>query len=402
MLESLQIKNFRSLQDVEIPQLGLVNLIVGNNNSGKSSLIEALLIYANSGDENLLNELAQAHGEPLLYERDDEESLSTFAPFESFFFNRTFPTDDNVKIQIGALGNDFLSIEQCFEKELMVKIDDEEDRGIRRIVYEPISKAELDSLSMIKPIGFSRDSEVSEQIRTVLRIERNGAYKRIFLDDFRRRSTYRSFDAKYNTPYSYIPTSFLNTDELALDWDKLVLTPYQDHIIEALRIIEPLVENISFVKSSNRRRTRFGNRIEEVSERTPIVKLQNQSKPFPLSSMGDGMLRILQLILKLHSSRDGMLLVDEFDNGLHHSVQKKVWELVFTLAKNLNIQVFATTHSYDCVKAFSVVARDKTDIEGILIQMGKSIRKSNFGKVIPSILNEEELATFIKSQLEVR
>lgn len=64
--------------------------------------------------------------------------------------------------------------------------------------------------------------------------------------------------------------------------------------------------------------------------------------------------------------------------------------------------MFATTHSYDCVKAFSLVARDKTDIEGILIQMGKSIRKSNYGQVIPSILNEEELATFIKSQLEVR
>ena len=329
-----------------------MNLIVGNNNSGKSSLIEALLIYANSGDEKLLNELAQAHGEPLLYERDEEENLSTFAPFESFFSNRSFPTEDNVKIQIGALEMIFLSIEQCFEKELMVKIDDEEDSGIRRIVYEPISKAELDNLSIIKPIGFNRDSEVSEQIRTVLRIERNGAYKRIFLDDFRRRSNYRSFDAKYNTPYSYIPTSFLNTDELALDWDQLVLTPYQDHIIEALRIIEPLVENISFVKSSNRRRTRFGSRIEESPERTPIVKLQNQSRPFPLSSMGDGMLRILQLILKLHSSRNGMLLIDEFDNGLHHSVQKKVWELVFTLAKNLNIQVFATTHSLDCVKAF--------------------------------------------------
>ena len=58
MLSSLQIKNFRSLKNVEIPKLGLINLIVGNNNSGKSSLIESLLILANNADEEILNTLA--------------------------------------------------------------------------------------------------------------------------------------------------------------------------------------------------------------------------------------------------------------------------------------------------------------------------------------------------------
>ena len=402
MLSSLKIKNFRSLQDVEIPKLGLLNLIVGNNNSGKSSLIEALLIYANSSDETLLNELAYSHGEPLLFDRDEEENISSFLPCESFFSNRSFPKEDNVKIEIGEVDNEnnVLSIEHCFERELLIKIDDEDGGGIRRIKYEPISKSELED-SSIKNIISLRDPELNDQIRSILKVERNGAIKRIFLDDLRRRPSFRGFDAKYNIPYSYIPTSFLNADELALDWDKLVLTPYQDHIIEALKIIEPNVENISFIKSGKKRRSRFRNS-EESPGRTPIVKLSTQSRPFPLSSMGDGMLRVLQLIIKLHSARDGILLVDEFDNGLHHSVQEKVWELVFSLAKDLNIQVFATTHSYDCVKAFSKVARDRLDIEGILIQMGKSARKSNYGQVIPSILDEKELATFINSHLEVR
>lgn len=402
MLSSLKVKNFRSLQDVKIPKLGLLNLIVGNNNSGKSSLIEALLIYANSSDEMLLNELAYNHGEPLLFDRDEEENISSFLPCESFFSNRSFPKEDNVKIEIGEMDNEnnVLSIEHCFERELLIKIDDEDGEGIRRIKYEPISKSELED-SSIKNIISLRDPQLNDQIRSILKVERSGAIKRIFLDDLRRRPSFRGFDAKYNIPYSYIPTSFLNADELALEWDKLVLTPYQDHIIEALKIIEPNVENISFIKSGNNRRSRFRNR-EESPERTPIVKLSTQSRPFPLSSMGDGMLRVLQLIIKLHSARDGVLLVDEFDNGLHHSVQEKVWELVFSLAKDLNIQVFATTHSYDCVKAFSKVARDRLDIEGILIQMGKSARKSNYGQVIPSILDEKELATFINSHLEVR
>jgi AAA15 family ATPase/GTPase len=52
------------------------------------------------------------------------------------------------------------------------------------------------------------------------------------------------------------------------------------------------------------------------------------------------------------NAQDGYLLIDEFENGLHYSVQEQVWEVVFTLAKSLNVQVFATTHSSDCIKAF--------------------------------------------------
>jgi AAA15 family ATPase/GTPase len=69
--------------------------------------------------------------------------------------------------------------------------------------------------------------------------------------------------------------------------------------------------------------------------------------------MGDGLSRVLQVILALVNAKDGILLVDEFENGLHWTVQPKLWNLVFRLSKRLNVQVFATTHSQDCVRAFS-------------------------------------------------
>ncbi|HHY2118037.1 AAA family ATPase [Acinetobacter baumannii] len=392
MLSSLQVKNFRSLRNVEIPRLGLINLIVGNNNSGKSSLIESLLIFANNADEEILNTLAFAHGEPTLSDRDEEELSTPFQPFESFFSNRMFPKEDGVKIVIGELdSSNFLTIEHTFEKEVLIKYEDDEGNNLRKIKRDIISKFEIDNIL--------EDSDLNLQINSILKIENKSFTTRISLEPDRRRNSIisRSLDAKLNIPHSYIPTSFLDPDDLALDWDKLVLTPYQDYIIEALQIIEPNLENISFIKSVNYRRNRYRS-----SQRTPIVKLKDHSQPFPLSSMGDGILRILQLVLKLHSARGGILLIDEFDNGLHHSVQEKVWQLVFTLAKQLKIQVFATTHSSDCVKAFSKVSKDRTDIEGILIQIGKSARKSNFGEVIANILDENQLATFIKSDFEVR
>lgn len=392
MLSSLQIKNFRSLQNIEIPKLGLINLIVGNNNSGKSSLIESLLILANNADEEILNTLAFAHGEPSLVELEEEDFSPPFQPYESFFTHRRFPTKDGVKIFIGELdGSNFLTIEHTFETEEIIRLEDDEGNPLRRVKREIIPKSEIEEKL--------ENPDFNLRINSILRVENKSYINRISLEPDRRRSSTlsRGLDSKLNIPHSYIPTSFLNSDELALDWDKLVLTPYQDHIIEALQIIEPNLENISFVESINYRRSRYRN-----SQRTPIVKLTNHSQPFPLNSMGDGILRILQLVIKLHSARGGILLIDEFDNGLHHSVQAKVWELVFSLAKNLKIQVFATTHSSDCVKAFSKVSKHREDIEGILIQIGKSTRKSNFGDVIANVLDENQLATFIKSDFEVR
>lgn len=64
-----------------------------------------------------------------------------------------------------------------------------------------------------------------------------------------------------------------------------------------------------------------------------MVKLSGVDRPVPLNSMGDGMLRVLQLALKLFAAKGGFLLIDEFENGLHYSVQEKVWALVFEVAR---------------------------------------------------------------------
>jgi AAA15 family ATPase/GTPase len=65
------------------------------------------------------------------------------------------------------------------------------------------------------------------------------------------------------------------------------------------------------------------------------------------------MLRVLQLALKIFPAKGGFLLIDEFENGLHYSVQERIWQLAFEMAQRLDIQVFATSHSWDCVESFS-------------------------------------------------
>ena len=114
------------------------------------------------------------------------------------------------------------------------------------------------------------------------------------------------------------------------------------------------------------------------------------------------MQHILQLALQISPAKGGFLLIDEFENGLHYSVQEKVWHLLFELAEKLDIQIFATTHSWDCIESFAKVAVAKKGVEGVLFRIGKSVRTSDKGRVIATVFDEEQLYNITQSDVEVR
>jgi predicted ATP-dependent endonuclease of OLD family len=107
-------------------------------------------------------------------------------------------------------------------------------------------------------------------------------------------------------------------------------------------------------------------------------------------------------VLKLFSARGGLLLIDEFENGLHYSIQEKVWTLLFEMAQKLDIQIFATTHSWDCIESFSKVATSFENNEGVLFRMGRSSKTSNFGQVVATVFDSAELETITQSDMEIR
>ena len=111
----------------------------------------------------------------------------------------------------------------------------------------------------------------------------------------------------------------------------------------------------------------------------------------------DGMIRALGISLALVNAKDGILLIDEFENGLYYSVQPDLWRLIFQVARRLNVQVFATTHSWDCIKAFQQAAQENAQEEGIVIRL--SLKK---GAVNVTLFDEEELGIATREQIEVR
>ena len=132
-------------------------------------------------------------------------------------------------------------------------------------------------------------------------------------------------------------------------------------------------------------------------ERQAVVKRRNSNRSVPLKSFGDGALRLYGVALALAYSNNGVLLIDEVENGIHHSLQRDYWSMVLQAALQNNVQVLATTHSWDCVRGFATEAAANDGVEGVLIRLDR-----DEGSIRAIEYSEEELAIAARQDIEVR
>lgn len=387
MLNSLHIQNFRSLKDLQVPRLGRVNLIVGKNNSGKSTVLEALRIYAGNANRILLETIATEHDERIRFTEEASDGTPESFPYDAFFTGRKFPDDENIEILIGQNHSDpnAIRIQHGFLTQYEETSNGLDGEISSRIIRKQIPRTEIidTDLESISQALFIRKGDKTYRLRFDL------AYNRV-------RNTFPEIPSP--TPCAIVPTRFVSANELADEWDKIVLTDSQEIVINALKLIDPDFVGLAFVNNEE-----FANgRLRSKPDRMAKVRLGSLDQLVPLNSMGDGMTRILQLILKVFSARSGFLLIDEFENGLHYSIQTQVWNLIFDLAAKLDIQVFATTHSWDCIKSFSEIAIKRADVDGILFRVGSSVRKSDKGQVIATVFEEHALANISQAEVDIR
>ncbi len=323
MLNSLYIKNFRNLEELTIESLGRVNLITGKNNTGKSSVLEAVALWVTDGNLHLLSRMIYDRGE--FIEGDYTNPIqSNIKSFSSIFTNRHVGYDLKDSIRIGTSPTNSLSL----------KFSKHQHKDFFKETNDPI----YDQRELISFESFNHAEKRMRglHIEEVLPIEQ---YLNLEFSEFKFVSSQQ--------------INRLNDDNL---FDNIALTEKEQYVIDALRIIEPKTQRIAFVQQNGHRKA--------------VIKLKDTSEVLPLQGMGDGINRILTIILALVNCEKGYLLIDEFENGLHHTVQEQLWRVIFYLAEKLDIQIFATTHSWDCIAAYENVLNDeeiKTD--GKLIRL---------------------------------
>jgi len=191
-------------------------------------------------------------------------------------------------------------------------------------------------------------------------------------------------------PVSFIRTEALDTVELQKFWDAIVLTEEESSIVESLRILEPQIDRIAFL--SSRPYHKYG-----PSSGGIYIRLRNLDKRIPLGSLGDGIRHLLTLSLAVSRSARGFVMVDEIDSGLHHSVMSDMWRVLITTAQRLDVQVFATTHSLDCVRSLAWLANTQPDFcKGVRVHRVDSERPSTV------VYSPDEIAMAAEQHVELR
>ncbi len=375
VLDSLEIRQFRAFRHLRIESLGRVNLIVGKNNVGKTSLLEALWVYAHRGSPSRILPLMEARDE-IQYLPQYSSTRSEVADTEQqilnvkhLFYGRSDINESLPPIRIGPVNrpNDLLVITvEWFSPSESEEIGDQQLRLFPRDKY----RIENRVLVLITQLG-TQERELYPIARY---IERRGLWPP---------------EKKNLIPCVFMPANGLESHQVASLWDAIALTNLEQDVLTALRIIAPHVERVTLVGEQGTRRSRI-----------PIVRTPQFGIPIPLRSMGEGMNRILGIVLALVNAKDGILLIDEIDSGLHYSAQPNLWRLVFEAARRLNVQVFATTHSWDCIAAFQEAALQDSQAEGLLISLRE--KQDEKGRVVAVLFDENELAIVTREQIEVR
>lgn len=370
-VRSLEIKGFRALSELSIAPFGRVNLITGKNNAGKSSLLEAIRILVTGGALRTLFDILNYREELGSATESERTYLPTdLAPFCNLFTD--FP--------------DLASSKHGFSMSAEGALPPNISRIAASIGWF-IRRTEPDRQAFsYERAGADLFGEVDAF--PALDLDIGGRQRVVPLD----RLLQRRFPMRAEADVSLFPCVYLDpfssrsTSQMGSLWDAVALTDVEPEIVKALQIISSDIQAVSIVGSDER-----GSR-----PRTAIARSGAHSSPVPLRTFGDGVNRLFGVILSLCNARNGVLLVDEIENGLHYSVQTEIWRTIFRLANTLNVQVFATSHSWDCVRAFQQAASASPQ-DGVLVRLSKVD-----GRIIPTLFTEKELEIVTRDQIEVR
>jgi predicted ATPase len=368
-LPSLSIKGFRGIADLSIPRLGRVTLITGKNNTGKTSILEGVRLFAEGATPEVIREILQFR----------EESTGALS--------RTQDDPDETPFLVSALFHGFPTLWESSAPVVISCCD-----GSRRMEMEIgwfVEMVDEDDFTRLVPIA---DELIEEGMDIVPALVVEGETRtRIYpMDRLDRIASNRRRPARSES--SDVASRFVNatgperTGVLGPLWDNILLTERESYVIQALQIIDRSISAVGMIGD-----TSSGN------SRIAVVRSNNFNRRVPLRSFGDGMNRLFGVILSLVNVSGGILLIDEFENGMHHAVQVEAWRLVFRLANELDVQVLATTHSFDCVAGFMQAASETEESEGVLVRIDR------YGNQMRAVeYTEEDLLVAVNQRIEVR
>jgi AAA15 family ATPase/GTPase len=348
--KSLKISNFRSINSLEADDFRRVNLITGRNNCGKTSFLEAIFLISGMSNPQL----------PITINNFRDLVLTSDEDFSFIFKDLNF----NYSIEISAGINSHkrnIKIKPRFAQEISNKI----------VPGEKISKVNEASTSII--------STLKSMTVSGLNIEFSESGKK-YLTEF------SLSENRVAIPHQYkenLHCLFYNTKlslaQLDTNIEKLLVNKQLDTIISILKDIDNNIVDLRMGAGGM------------------IYADIGLDKLIPANIMGDGIRRLLSIVASISNSQNGIVLIDEIENGFHYLSLEVLWKAVLKTAKLYNVQLFITTHSQECIAALSAAYGTETDDSIRLYRIEKTENKHRVFKYSP-----EMIAAGIENNYEVR
>ncbi len=316
MYKSFRARNYRCFADLTVEPLERINLIVGKNGAGKTTLLEALWLHHGYHNPelglrvNIFRGLEQFRSDEFLWdlfsEFDPERAIELSSQDQdgrsrSLRITKRERSTSSVSLRNGERergnGEGLSTVEaidqestEPVESEVLFDYTDTSGQAIQARAF-----VEQDSVKFERPPGTKEPSGI------FLAARRRGSLER-----------------------------------LAGRFSNLAVAKKQDRLIHILKIVEPRLEDLT---------------VQFRGGALMIYGDIGKERLMPLPLMGDGLGRLLGIALAMPEAQDGILLIDESENGLHYMVVSEVWKVIAGLAREYNVQVFATTHSQECIRA---------------------------------------------------
>jgi predicted ATPase len=352
MITRLEFENFRGLKHVVLDDLRSVNLIVGGNDTGKTSVLEGLILLL--GNSNSISQL------PLTFRtnQSSEDDRINFWPWLFHDRNPALPTRIQAEIdshpgitvatQMLAEGNYPGS-----EAEPVLVRSDERDRDENLVLSEQLDR---------------QRREVH-----LLRLSTNRFY------------VGGSSEPPRGFRVSVLSTRAPNPVADAENYNQIALQKDGEARMERImRGIEPRLERLRYAK------------LQWTNSPLIFVDL-GLSQAVPAPQMGQAFNRILHIYTNILVNRTNVLLIDEIENGIFSESMPTLWKGLLTICREQGVQIFATTHSRECVMAAHRAASGRGDNE-LSVQRLQLVN----GQVEAVRLGAEHLEVAEEMGLEVR
>lgn len=354
MYTRFEVLNFRGFDHLVIEPLARVNLLAGKNNVGKTALLEALFLHIGAHNPELPLRVNALRGIERFPVQPDEV-------WGWFFYDKR--TDQ------------------------IIQIRSQDDHGLNRSLAmrlapaETVAQAGNGDGSRGRPAGFITTDVSRDLVLEYADSRGHQAEARIMFAADGEIKTRRSGSVSAATGI-YLGAAASFTGEDAERFSNIERVGRTDSLVSALRLLEPRLTRLTVLVTAGAPMIHGGIGLREL---------------MPLPVMGQGMVRLCAILLAIANAPGGTLLIDEIENGLHHAALPEVFQAIGAAARAYDVQLFATTHSWETIRAAHTAFS-----AGPIYDLQLCRLERTRDTIIPAIYDQEALGAALKHDLEVR